>query len=438
MDDNACLAPLDDHFAQRSGNHGTPLALAACLAPLVAAMSLGFTSPALDTMKGKVDGPGLPPDLVVFGHGASDSAAWFSALINIGALCGAVCGGLACQSFGLRGTIQFSSLMFGVGWTGIAASSSPMMLCTMRVFVGLGVGLQSVATPAFIAVVAPPHLRGVLGTMNAAGVLSGVVVVDTVGGIVFRVGADGKFCAWRRLAFFISACAVLLLLLTLVLPEPRKPDARRFRTIGHCGHPSDTQDWPEKTWKLVLAGLIPMLWQQLSGISAIIFYGQSILDSAGVQDYNMLGVSVIAVQLAGIALAVALIERVGRRVLLLISVAGMTVGAAALGVSLSVAHAWPMAVVGSLYAYVLSFAVGLGPVPWLLLPELGLPQHCRVRLASLATASNWACSFVVTGPPLEALEARCGLSAVFFTFSAHCLCGTFLIVAFVPETRVRH
>merc|ERR1712087_489600 len=122
---------------------------------------------------------------------------------------------------------------------------------------------------------------------------------------------------------------------------------------------------------------------------------------------------------------------------LLISTAGLSLSAGLLVFFLRLQSPPALAVVGSLGGYVLSFAIGLGPVPWLLLPELGLPSHLRARAASVATASNWGCSFIVTGPPLEAVKAAWGLSGSFLLFGIVCLLGMVLIALLVPETRVR-
>jgi len=269
--------------------------------------------------------------------------------------------------------------------------------------------------------------------------------VDLVGGSWLRAGAQGEFCNWRQVAIFISASAVFFLFLTLFFPRPASG-----HTFTTCT-PQVQADMPSEaavvsmrslsgvlgnqTWRLVVAGLIPMVWQQLSGINAVIFFGQSILASAGIRAYNVLGTAVIAVQLTGIALAAALIDRLGRRPLLLMSTLGMALGAALLGCCLRTESPPSVLVVAAIGGYVLSFAIGLGPVPWLLLPELGLPRRLRSRTSSVATATNWACSFMVTGPPLAHLQAAWGLSGAFLLFGIVCLLGAVLIAAFVPETR---
>jgi len=235
---------------------------------------------------------------------------------------------------------------------------------------------------------------------------------------------------------------VVLLGATTVLPEPSR--ARRIlgeRSPETVAVEATVQDdgvraVPGMAWT-VLAGLVPMVWQQLSGVNAVIFFGQSILQAGGVGGANLLGVGVIAVQLAGIVLAASIIEVLGRRPLLLGSCMGMAVGAGSLAFFLWLPRPPAVGVVGALCVYVLAFSLGLGPVPWLLLPELDLPKKVRVTLASIATAANWACSFAVTGPPLVCLQSVCGLPGVFAVFSGICALGTVLIALLVPETKER-
>lgn len=421
-------------------------------------MSLGFTSPALDTMNGdvKVDGIAhdVPARLVVFSGAGPGS--FFSSFINIGALVGSLGGGWVCTYAGRCNTLRISALLIGGCWLWVAFSSSSLQLCVARLPIGVGVGLQSVAAPMFIAETSPPRLRGTLGTLNAAAILFGVMVVDFAGGNVFRSGVKSEICEWRHLALFISSCTAVLLASSALLPEPKaapgnapsSPQAPSVDTTtseANMGHqlssPSglsrrDTGFFqPEDRYcKLAFAGLIPMVWQQLSGINAIIFFGQSILRSAGIEAYNLVGTSVIGIQLFGILLAAFAIERLGRRPLLLISVGGMAVGAASLAVLLHFENPPAAGVIIAMYAYVLFFAVGLGPVPWLLLPELGLPKDLRASVASFATAANWGCSFAVTGPPLTAIEKAFGLSGAFIVFSGVCVVGLVLMIFLVPET----
>ncbi|CAE8584123.1 unnamed protein product [Polarella glacialis] len=427
---------MESPSAQRIAARDVLAFAAVCLAPLTAAMSLGFTSPALTTMTGEAAGlppaEAVPPGLLVF-HGGEDSeaASWFSALVNLGALLGALGGGYLRQEAGLPAVLRAAAVFVGGGMALVAIGNSEAELCLARVVVGLGVGLQSISAPALIAELAPPRLRGVLGTFNSMAILLGVLIAFLFGGLVFRAGSEGQFCNWRRLAYFISLMSAALLVGSFAL-RPAQRD-RSPTEVASTQVPLLQQLKTHR--KLFLAGLVPMVWQQLSGINSVVFFGQTLLADAGIQNHNAIGATVLLVQLLGVTcIAAPLVERVGRRPLLVVSALGMSLGGAALAFCLQYLHGSWLAVI-ALYAYVLAFAVGLGPVPWLLLPELGLPLRVRIAAASLATAANWGCSFLVTGPPNLALERACGTAGSYLVLSLSCLLGAVLMWLVVPETR---
>mmetsp|Transcript_48206 Transcript_48206/g.153873 ORF Transcript_48206/g.153873 Transcript_48206/m.153873 type:complete len:459 (+) Transcript_48206:75-1451(+) len=429
------LEPLDGGRGEGEAR-GALQAVLACGAPLVAAMSLGFTSPALETMAGRAVVGGsareVPRELVALA--SPGAASCFSAVINVGALLGAAAGGRLCSALGRRGALQLSAALIAGCWAWAGLAASALQLCMARALMGLGVGLQSVATPGLIAEVAPRRLRGTLGTANAAAVLLGAGLVQLAGGCLrfCRAGPEDEFCRWRRLAGLVGLSALLALAATLLLPPAPG--------LGFAASPPASPCTPQPgaarrlgPRRLALAGLVPMAWQQLSGINAVVFFGQDILALAGLRSPGVLGPSVFGVQLAGVALAAVTVERLGRRPLLIGSAGGMAAAAGSLALLLRFRTPPWAGVLGSLYAYVFLFSMGLGSVPWLLLPELGLPEAWRLWVASLATATNWACSFLVTAT-LGTLEAACGLSGAFGTFAALCLSGAALIALLVPET----
>eukprot|EP00929_Paragymnodinium_shiwhaense_P076367 TRINITY_DN39250_c0_g1_i1.p1 TRINITY_DN39250_c0_g1~~TRINITY_DN39250_c0_g1_i1.p1 ORF type:complete len:527 (+),score=102.61 TRINITY_DN39250_c0_g1_i1:62-1582(+) len=412
-------------------------ALAGCLVPLVSAMSLGFTSPSLETMAGKkLHGEDAPADLRIF-EGDGSAASWFSSTINIGALIGAFLGGSMCLLMGKRNVLRLSLVLLGGSWALAAVATDPLWLVALRVPMGLGVGLQSMAAPAFISAMSPPELRGRLGTCNAMAIYLGVMVIQYVGGsvAVFRTGTEAQFCQWRDLSWFIAAAASVTLVCVLFLPETPPYSAGTGHDLEVSPHVGRMLQSRFGGAKLFFAGIIAMSLQQLSGINTVIFFGQSMLEEAGLKNFEVLGVTVTCVQLCGILVAAAVIDHVGRKPLLVVSCGGMGVGALLICLQLQLPTASAMGILFSMYAYVFSFAVGLGPVPWLLLPELGLKKYQRAWLASIATACNWGCSFAVTGPPLMTLEKSVGLGGEFALFGTVCIGGMLLVIFFVPETK---
>jgi len=263
----------------------------------------------------------------------------------------------------------------------------------------------------------------------------GVLVIQALGGNVFRSGDNGEFCAWRPLALLITCiCVLALLLMSLVLPIPKTIPGSPLNSPIAAIDIAPKKDWP----KLAAVGFLAMILQNLCGLGTLIFFGQGLLADAGIHAANALGSTIPAVQLVGIACSAFLVDRVGRRQLLIVSSIGMALAALSFGFFVrdkSSVRAVPVML--SLYAYISFFAIGVGPVPWLLLPELGLPDHLRIRLASTATASNWFANFCVTGPPLIFTTKAVGISGLFYIFGGICLAASFLFIFLVPSTRKR-
>mmetsp|Transcript_51632 Transcript_51632/g.85636 ORF Transcript_51632/g.85636 Transcript_51632/m.85636 type:complete len:542 (-) Transcript_51632:592-2217(-) len=180
-------------------------------------------------------------------------------------------------------------------------------------------------------------------------------------------------------------------------------------------------------------GCMMMLVQQLSGINAVIFYSSDILLQGGIQNANAGGLLVMGVQVGATAVSVLLMERAGRRLLLLVSTCGMAVAAAALAYFFLNHHQPAWLALASLILYIISFSLGLGPIPWLVMGEL-FPAHIRATAASVATMLNWSLSFLVT-LTFEKIAESLTPPGVFFLFSGICASGFAFVALCVPETR---
>jgi len=178
-----------------------------------------------------------------------------------------------------------------------------------------------------------------------------------------------------------------------------------------------------------------MFVQQFSGINAVIFYSASILQAGGIDDPNTGGLLIMGVQVVMTAVAVLLMDRAGRRALLLVSLAGMCFCAAAMGAFHLNAQRPTWLALASLVGYIASFSLGLGAIPWLLMGEL-FAADVRALAASMATLLNWAFSFTMT-LVFAQLNAALGPAGTFFLFSAICAAGAAFVAACLPETKGR-
>jgi MFS family permease len=179
--------------------------------------------------------------------------------------------------------------------------------------------------------------------------------------------------------------------------------------------------------------------QQLSGINAVIPYAPTIMERAGLSVSNSL-ISSVLLGLANVAATVVslrLVDRRGRRPLLMASAAGAAAALALLGLtfemSLSGAGAWLPLIF--LVAYIVSFAIGLGPIFWLLIAEI-FPPSARAAGAGIATAVNWFGGFVV-GLVFVPLSDAIGRGRMFWVFAAVCALTVVFAKRYVPETKGR-
>eukprot|EP00440_Ansanella_granifera_P030120 gb/GFBE01032725.1/.p1 GENE.gb/GFBE01032725.1/~~gb/GFBE01032725.1/.p1 ORF type:complete len:486 (+),score=83.65 gb/GFBE01032725.1/:1-1458(+) len=435
--------------------------LVVSLSAVVFGMTLGFTSPAIDVMQDtvRVDGKRIPApsDLVVFSSQAEGSL--FGALVNIGALVGALCGGPLSERIGRKGAILVQAPLYALMWFGTGVLSSFVPLLVVRFLLGVGIGLCSSTVPTYINEVAPTHMRGAFGAVFQMAVVVGIMFAYLLGAYVFTVDVDGQsLCQWRHLALAFIAPALALFCLGLVIPEsPRflasigKMDSARValaklrggaqfvdqeleeihNSFQQTSDSSGLQDlWTYR--RPFSIGLVLMLIQQLSGVNAVIFFQDTIFQEAGMANPDALGFWVMVLQTVMTAVSIPLMDTAGRKVLLLTACIGMCF--CCLGMVIFFAHSTPgwLAMISS-FAYIAFFSLGLGPIPWLMMGEI-FPGKIRSSASSLAAALNWTGSFITT-ETVAALQEAITFSGVFALYGVVLALGTVYIALRVPETK---
>mmetsp|Transcript_39297 Transcript_39297/g.65997 ORF Transcript_39297/g.65997 Transcript_39297/m.65997 type:complete len:514 (-) Transcript_39297:322-1863(-) len=423
------------------------------IGPLMFGFTLGYTSPITGQLTDETRDFYLSDSQMSF----------FGALVNIGAMCGAVTGGWTAERFGRCRTSMLASLLFLFGYLLIATAYSYSQLLFGRMLTGVGVGLVSFVTPVYIAEISPPSLRGMLGAANQLGVTVGILFVYLLG--IESVGLD-----WRHLALFGCFPSALLLLATFtVLPEtPRwllskqqperaESNLRKIRgtedvhaeIAGIHSALAATANQPTATLKDLLApqmrkqmviGVGMMVLQQFSGINAVVFYSASILADAGIKNADVAALAVGVTQVVMTVVCCWLMDKAGRRWLLMVSTLGMSASAFTMGVYFNIKETIDPATgtvlsLGSLMAYIIFFSLGLGAIPWVLMSEI-FPAPTRGLASSMATLVNWSCSFVVTQSFKGMMNTLTPAGA--FTCYALELAGTFaFVLVLVPETKGR-
>ncbi len=380
----------------------------------------------------------------------------------LGATLGASVAGVLSDRFGRRSVIFVTALIFIAGSLVSAAADGVGLLLAGRMLVGLAIGVASMLTPLYLAELAPAESRGAMVSLNQFLVTFGILVSYLVG-YLFAKQAGG----WRWMLGLGAVPGLILAVGMWPLPEsprwlaghgrPRDAEIvlRRLRGSADCRAElaelrSDTRrDEAPSRWADLLSprmrgpmivGVGLAMFQQITGINTVIYFAPTIFQTAGLSSASvsiLATAGVGAVNVAMTLVAMRLIDRVGRRVLLLSGLVGMAamlvVLAAAFWLGSDGSLAW--VTVAALAAYVGCFAIGLGPVFWLLIAEI-FPLALRGRAMSAATVSNWGFNLLVTVTFLD-LIALMGQVGTFLLYAVLTALAFVFVWRLVPETKGR-
>jgi sugar porter (SP) family MFS transporter len=394
-----------------------------------------------------------------FGGLSSFQQELVTSLLLVGAMIGAFGAGRVADRIGRRPTILITAVVFVVGVLLAAFTPTFWTLIVARVVIGLAVGSASMTVPLYIGEVAPPRTRGALVSLNQLAITSGIV-------ISYLVDYGLASTANWRLMFGLAAIPAIMLFVGMLtqresphwlIRQGREDEARGVLLRLRDGSDIDAEVAEVKevaahkvsARDLLARGVRPALWlgillavfQQITGINTVIYYAPSLLAGAGLGNSASLlaNVGIGAVNVGMTVVAIRLLDRTGRRPLLLTGTAGMAAGMiitalAFLGGDQLHGAAAYVAIAG-LLIYTGSFAVGLGPVFWLMIAEI-YPLRIRGQAMSVATIANWGANFVVTISFLTLLNAITP-KGVFFLFAFLTLVALAYFARRVPETKQR-
>jgi len=346
--------------------------------------------------------------------------------VTLGALFGALIAGNLADRLSRKRVLVIAAYLFLGGAIVQAVAPGVPILTIGRFVIGFGVGMASVAAPMYVAESSSAATRGRF--------VSGYQLAITIGilGAQFADYTLSEEGTWRLMVGLAAVPG--LILLVVVTPVPHSPrwlvkagrtdEARQaiVKVRGPTGADDAVDEIvrqvasePESSWGDLLKGgtrralkvaVGLALFQQLTGINALIYYSDDILEEAGFTTASaQAGASLIAVGVVNVLatfIAIAFVDRLGRRPLLMAGMTGMLVGLVGLSVSYlyDARQADTNTVVGSLsiiwmVVFIASFAFSLGPVVWTIISEV-FPTGIRARGMSVATAANWGAAFVLT------------------------------------------
>jgi SP family galactose:H+ symporter-like MFS transporter len=378
--------------------------------------------------------------------------------VLVGAVIGAVTGGRLADRFGRRRLIILSAVIFSIGAVATALTPLISLLIAGRIVVGIAIGIASFIAPMYISELAPARVRGSLVSVNQLAITVGIVVSYLVDYAFSGLGA------WRMMLGLAAVPSIILALAMWRLPSsPRWLVARGSMdkariVLGRIRRSSEidaeVKEIQRSLEKQKGSGVLlshPMLrmalfvgiglavFQQLTGINTVIYYAPTIFEFAGFKTAGFSILATVGVGLVNVAftlLAIRLIDRVGRRPLLLGGVAGQIVGLVILGLAFQLhqlARFIGYIAVASLAIYVASFAIGLGPVFWLMISEI-YPLKVRGAAMSLATVVNWGVNLAVAVTFLT-LVGAVGRPGTFWIYAGIGIAAWLFFYFLVPETR---
>ncbi|MFB4309297.1 sugar porter family MFS transporter [Actinomadura sp. GTD37] len=386
-------------------------------------------------------------------------------VLVLGAMAGALLSGRLADRIGRRGALGLEGLVFLAGTAVAALSTGLPMLLGGRLILGLAVGAASATVPVYLSEISPPQIRGSVLTLNQLLITVGILVAYMVN-VAFAGPGD-----WRAMIACGAVPAVVLVAGALWwLPESpawllaaggRAGRERARRLIASVTNEATAdrlvelrlaaareraaEDGGRPGWHALLAprirpaltvGVVLAAVQQFGGINTIIYYAPTIIERTGLSTADSIyySIAIGVINLLMTLVAVRLIERAGRRALLLFSLGAMTVTMVLLGLAFVAGWAAEPSLV-FMVLYIAGFAVGMGPVFWAIIGEI-FPGPARATGSGASTAVNWASNFVVSLAFLPVAKAV-GEGETFWIFAAISLAGLLFTARFVPETRGR-
>jgi sugar porter (SP) family MFS transporter len=383
-----------------------------------------------------------------------------TSILLIGALIGALVAGRIADRVGRRPTVLGTAAIFVAGVLLAAVSPDYGVLVAARVVIGLAVGSASMVVPLYIGEVVPPRIRGALVSFNQLAITAGILASYLTD---YGLASTQNW----RLMFGLAAIPAILMFTGMLfqhesphwlVAQGREDEARevlrRVRNEGDIeAEIAEVRELSTRRSSLrevfnpalrpvMMIGVMLAVFQQITGINTIIYYAPTLLSSAGLGNSAALLANVVngAVNVLMTIVAIRLLDRVGRRPLLLGGTTGMAVGMVVVALTFAIGgsqlHGGTAYIaIAGLLLYTGSFAIGLGPVFWLLISEI-YPVKIRGQAMSVATMANWGANFVVSVSFLTLLSAI-GNAGTFFLFAGLSVVALTYFRRRVPETKNR-
>jgi MFS transporter, SP family, arabinose:H+ symporter len=408
--------------------------------------------------------------LKVHFHLAADMTGWAASSLLIGCMFGALLGGPLSDRFGRKPMLMVCAVIFALSGIGSAVANDMNIYSWSRLFGGLGIGAVSVLSPLYIAEVAPERSRGRLVSLYQLAIVIGILVSYFVNMLIQQYGASlpevqgeawNAALGWRWMLGVLVAPSVLFGLVLLPLPEsPRwlmkqghraTAEAILVRVGGQAAAAKEMAQIElslnEEEGKLselfhggfgraMFIGIMLAVFSQFGGINAIMYYGPLLFTTAGSGEGQAFLSTVILgfTNLFATFGAIALVDRIGRKTLLIGGVSIQVVALSAVAVLYRV-YPNPLILLGFIIIFLIGFAGSTGAVTWVIISEI-FPTKLRGLAMGVAVLALWGADYIVS-QTFPMLKDSIGPSNTFFGYAICCFMGLIFTILVVPETKGR-
>ncbi len=383
---------------------------------------------------------------------------WAVSVVLIGCMFGAGLAGPISDRIGRRRFMLVSAVLFLVSAVGCALPRTITEFMIFRFVGGLGIGSAAVLSPLYIAEIAPARVRGALVSVNQLAIVTGILLAYFVNWIFAGAGPAN----WRWMYGTGALPSVLFFLLLLGVPESprwlvkngREDEARTVLARADTAEAAaagireikDTLALEEGSFREIfrpafrrplLIAVVLAVFQQITGINAILYYAPRIFEGAGFERMSAIGQSTVVglVNMLFTVVAIVLADKVGRRPLLLIATAGMGASLVLLGAAFKFQFLPASALLLVILLYIAFFASAMGPLVWVVMAEI-FPIKVRGAAMGLATLVLWLADFAVT-LTFPVISDRFHPASAFWLYAAMCALDLVFIGRYLPETKGR-
>ena len=393
-------------------------AFTAAFGALVVGLNLGGMSGAIDLVEAEFSLSALSKGLV-------------TASLMVGCLFGALLGGRLSDRYGRKPMLMVSALLLAVSAAGSAfLSHSAAPLVVFRLIGGLGAGILSAVIPTYITEISPAEMRGTFVSFYQLFVVVGILVAYFANWLL-----AGTSLNWHLMLGLPLVFAVADALLLLALPESPLWLEQRGNTTARAERVALAELFRGRVGYVVFLGSMLAFFQQITGINVVVNYAPAILGKLGIagSDPLLQTVYIGVANLVFTVIALWLVDKFGRKTLLVGGCFGCTLSLAYLAYAYSIPEPSSIGVLVAILAYIGFFALSLSPLMFVVTSEM-YPSRIRGTAMAFSTGISWVCAFLVV-QFYPWLESTLGTNVAFGIFAILCLAAGLFIRFLIPETK---